>query len=161
MARYPDPRFVPNIVLFLLGIVLLLYSFFTAGFGNWNEKNLWRYCSSFLFIICIIPYFIRVLEMEGDPLERLNIKLFKPYHIHIGMMAFLVAVFHGLYEGRCNIYIELGMLVYSFLMTTGVALWLKVIPPENFKRIYLLHTHHILVFLLISLVVLGHILENL
>jgi len=161
MLKENNPILLANIALFILGIVLLLYSFFTAGFGEWNEKNLWRYSGAVLLVLCISPYFFRVLNLGENILVRLNRSLLKPYHAQIGTVAFLLAIFHGLFEGRCNLYIESGMLIYGFLLATGIALWLKLIPPENVKRVYLLHTHHLLVLGLILLIVVGHIIEEL
>jgi len=161
MLKENNPILLANIALFILGIVLLLYSFFTAGFGEWNEKNLWRYSGAVLLVLCISPYFFRVLNLGENILVRLNRSLLKPNPAQIGTVAFLLAIFHGLFEGRCNLYIESGMLIYGFLLATGIALWLKLIPPENVKRVYLLHTHHLLVLGLILLIVVGHIIEEL
>lgn len=161
MLRDKNPVLLVNISLFVLGIVLLLYSFFTAGFGEWNEKNLWRYTGAVLLVLCIAPYFFRVLDLGDNPFVELNRSILKPYHAQIGTVAFLIALYHGLFEGRCNIFIESGMLIYGFLLATGIALWLKQIPPENVKRVYLLHTHHLLVLGLILLIVMGHIIEEL
>lgn len=160
MARYPEHVHLPNIIIFILGLLLLLSSFIFAGFGDWNEKNLYRYTTAFILFACISPYIIRISAMEHDTIISLSRGYLKPYHAHLGTIAFGIAILHGLYEGRCNHYIELGMFVFSFLLATGLALYLKGLAPEEKKRAYILHSHHILVFLLFALIIIGHLLEE-
>ncbi len=160
MPWSPDPKNLPNIAMFCIYMVLLLYSFFSAGFGNWNEKNLYRYTTAFLLLFCILPYIVRISAIDIEGLVSVNQKYLKPYHTHIGTVGFVIAILHGLYEGRCNHYIETSMLIFSFLLVTGLAIYLKILPPENKRRAYLLHSHHLLVFAMLLLVVVGHLMEE-
>jgi len=161
MVRYPDPVHLPNIFIFIIGLLLLLYSFIFAGIGDWNEKNLYRYTTAFLLFACISPYIIRISALDLDTVVSFTRQYLRPYHAHLGTIAFGIAIFHGLYEGRCNRYIELSMLIFSFLLVTGLALFLKKLPSEAKRQAYFLHSHQLLVFLLLTLIVIGHILEEL
>jgi hypothetical protein len=165
MVSVPHSKHLPNVLILIIAIFLLLYSFFSAAWGEWEMKNLWRYSSGVLLLICVLPYFVRIL-MSGEDLMHgflfhLNRKIFKPYHLHIGTIAFFIAIYHGLFEGRCNNYIQLAMLIYGFLLATGLAIRLRSLPKESIKQAYLLHSHHILVFLLLVLVVFGHLKQEL
>ena len=160
MPRLPDLKYLPSIAVFIFGALLLFYSFLSAGFGNWNEKNLYRYTTGFLLLFCILPYIIRISPIDFSFISSVNKKFLRPFHVHLGMIAFALAILHGLFEGRCNEFIESGMLIFSFLLVTGLALFIKSLPIENKRRTYLLHSHHFLVLLLLALLVLGHLLEE-
>lgn len=153
-------KHVPAIVMFVIAVALVLVSFMFSGFGNWNEKNLYRYSTAFLLVACILPYVIRISHIGVDGIMSFSRKYLRPYHTHLGTLGFIIAILHGLFEGRCNHYIATSMTIFSFLLVTGLALYVKKLPPENKRRAYLLHSHYLFVFFMLLLVVLGHLIEE-
>jgi hypothetical protein len=160
MQDRPDLKHLPIIAIFGIGSILLLASFFFAGFGDWNTKNLYRYSTASLLLVCILPYIIRISTIDVASLVSFNRRILRPYHAHLGTIAFGIAILHGLFEGRCNPLIEVSMFLFSFLLVTGLALYVRTLPPESKRRAYMLHSHFLLVFILLLLVIIGHLIEE-
>ncbi len=90
-------------------------------------------------------------------ISLVNRKLFRRFHWIFASIAFILAIAHGLQVGRCHILNQLSMVVFGFFMGTGIAIKFKLVPVENMKRAYLLHTHHIIVVLFLGIIAIGHI----
>ena len=161
MQDRPDLKHIPILGIFGIGCALLLISFIFAGFGNWNTKNIFRYSNATLLLVCILPYIIRISPFKSVALLSFNRRFLRPFHIHTGSIGFLIAVRHGLFEGRCNELIEVSMFLFSFLLITGLALRMKNLPAENKRRAFLMHSHYLLVFSMLLLVIVGHLIEEL
>ena len=185
MPRYPN--FI-HIIVFMLSLSLLFMPAASAGEGGPAVKALTRQGTVLFLLLALVPYFIRLIGLmkKGEGIDKsegkggsegaglkgssvdkakeiileLNDRIFKPYHAIFGAVGFLLAIIHGLLVDECNIFNQLGMVVYGFFIGTGAALYLKVLPPENRKRARLLHTHHVMVWLLLVLIVFGHLVGD-
>ena len=149
------------VAMFAVAFLWVLASFFLAGFGEWNLKNLYRYGTAFLLVACILPYIIRIARIPHPGLASFNRRFLRPLHAPLGTVAFAIAILHGFREGRCNLLIQATMLMFGFLLVTGLALYVRSLPRENRRRAFLLHSHRLLVFLFLLLLVLGHLMEEL
>lgn len=87
----------------------------------------------------------------------INQKLFKRFHWIFASIAFILTIAHGLQVGRCHILNQLSMVVFGFFMGTGIAIKFKLVPIENMKRVYILHTHHFMVVLFLGIIAIVHI----
>jgi len=88
--------------------------------------------------------------------EEINTRIFVRFHPVFGAIGLALAIFHGFLVDECNIFIQLGMAVYGYLGVTGIFLFSE--SGEVAKRkAYLLHTHHIGIWLLLILMGVGHL----
>ena len=125
-----NPRKTAPILLVFATILVLAIAEWITGWSSSLVRFMARELAAIMLILCLVPLLLRITgaaEQNGS-LKDLNEKLFKPYHWVFGIVGFTLAIFHGIREGRCEIFKQLTMVLYSFFIVTGIGIQWKLIP---------------------------------
>jgi hypothetical protein len=138
---------------------------FTGQFSGWLFG-----IGSLPVILCLVARFVgrRVSQRSGLKnvlawFNRLNNKLFMPFHTYLSLLAFGLALLHFLSSSCPNPFPEWGLLIAGILVISGLLIKLRIaskVFPKSVKFIYRFHASLLVSGILVAVLLAGHTLMD-